>query len=96
MKRAKRKTAFNLNGRGKRRLRKILRAVAKGYGPGNWARTPCEMRDARRLSEAGLVVAAISKYRFWGKTPIKELALYPSLTEALKYYYRHSIMPSKL
>ena len=89
MNRPKRKTYGNLNGKQRRRLNKIMRAVVKGWGPGNWARTPCEMRDARRLHEAGKVVAVVSKYGFCGA---KELALFLTMADALQRYPKYCVM----
>lgn len=93
MKRAKRQKWPGVNGRQRRRLKKILRAVAKGWGPGNWARTPCEIRDARRLAEAGKVVAVVSKSRPW--KPMAEVTLFPTLEAALKEYPRYCVLPGK-
>lgn len=99
MKRAKRRKVGNLTGRQRRRLQRVLRAVARGYGPGNWAYTryPHQIRDARRLSEAGMVVAVVSKYAFLGRSlyPFRELALFSTREGALARYPRHCLMPGK-
>jgi hypothetical protein len=95
MKRARRQKYGNCSGKQRRRMHKILRAVEKGWGPGNWARTPCEMRDARRLAEAGLIVCAISKYRVWATRPLAELEFFKTLSDALARYPRNRIMPGR-
>lgn len=91
MKRTKRQRTGNLNGKQRRRLAKIMRAVVKGWGPGNWARTPCEMRDAQRLHEAGKVVAVASKHSFIDGR-IKEVALFLTMADALQMYPKYCVM----
>ena len=95
MKRARRQRYGDCSGKQRRRMNRILRAVEKGWGPGNWARTPCEMRDAQRLAEAGLVVCAISKWRAWAKRPLAEIAFLKTLGDALAQYPRNCIMPGR-
>lgn len=50
-----------------------------------------EIRDVRRLADAGLIVAAVSKGGWFGR---REIAVYRSLAEARRRY-PWSILPQK-
>jgi hypothetical protein len=81
----------SLPGRARRRLAKRLRAVIViGWGPLVWARQPWEIRDARRLVDAGLCAAAISKYGWIGP---RELALDVTREALRKRYPADAMMP---
>lgn len=78
----------NLTGPQRHRLRARLEQIVGLWRPGRpgaYARggTP-GMRDARRLAEAGLVVAVVSKSRPWGPWPT-EVTLFATRGEAEKH-----------
>jgi hypothetical protein len=81
-----------LKGPARRRCNRLLREVQE-HGC-TWVRGEDTFRDAERLHNAGLLVAAVSKYRWWGggKRPFRELALFASRAEAEARYGR-SILP---
>lgn len=89
MKRARRITiARGLPGTVRRRCARMLRAMGTGA---LYVAEAHEMRDARRLADAGLVAAAVSKAGFIGR---REIAVFASLQEA-KRLYPWTVLPQK-
>lgn len=87
MKRARRLTLSRCDGRRRRRIARMLRE-AFPYGDGSsFYRAPPEMRDARRLAEAGLCVAVATK-TWWGVGFAKEMSLYRTVAAAHECYRR--------
>lgn len=81
MRRDERQTiARGLPGEARRRCERLLARVRART---QYVRTRHEIRDARRLADAGLICAAVSKGRFIGAL---ELALFASETEARRRY----------
>jgi hypothetical protein len=81
--------ASGLSGKQRRRLARRMRDVTLGRGPGCYARYDCEVRDARRLHEAGLACAVVSKGGFIGR---REIALCATRERAVTRYGRERIM----
>jgi hypothetical protein len=89
--------ARGLPGKARRRCARLLRRVLDapygvsvdyaGHGPGVH---PAE-RDARRLSDAGLLVAAVVKAGWISR---RELCLFPTLEAAMRRY-PSTVIPSK-
>lgn len=70
-----------------------MRDVLRGWGPGCYAHPhyePGSGRDVRRLHDAGLAVAVVSKGGLC--TPVREIALFATREEALRQYPRAAIM----
>lgn len=87
MKRARRLTLSRCNGDRRRRIARMLRA-AFPYGDGSsFYRAPPEMRDARRLAEAG-ICAVVATKTWWGVGHAKEMSLYRTAAAARERYPR--------
>jgi hypothetical protein len=79
----------DLRGRRLRRHRRFLTQVKRRGVV--YIRTEPEFRMASRLHHIGMVTACVSKWNWIGPfngRPFRELAVYTSEAEALKYYYR--------
>lgn len=84
MRRARRATVRRgLSGRQRRRLQRRLRGIQEGRGRGCYGTD--DEREARRLHEAGLAVAVVSRSGVCGR---RELTLFATRTEALQ---RHPV-----
>lgn len=73
----------------KRFLRRVISREGRYACDGAFAsyRSPWTIRAAHRLTRAGLVVCAISKYDFMGDRPFKELFVQvPAKVADLKFY----------
>lgn len=80
-----------LPGSVRRRLAKRLHAVVSvGWGPLTYARQPWEIRDTRRLVEAGQCAAAVSR---WGWVNRRELTLDVTREALRKRYPADAMMP---
>lgn len=90
MKRAGRVTiARGLPGSVRRRCAGLLRSL--GQSGTLYLREKHDIRDARRLADAGLAVCAISKRGWIGRW---EIAVFPSLAEA-RCRYPWTVLPQK-
>lgn len=81
-----------LKGPARRRCDRLARKVRE-HGVA-YVYRESDFRDAERLHNAGIIVAAIGKYRFWpgGKRPFRELALFPDRASAEECHPR-TILP---
>jgi hypothetical protein len=85
------KSTRRLPGTVRRRLAKRLYAVqAVGWGPLTYARHPWEIRDTRRLVEAGQCAAAVSR---WGWVGPRELTLDVTREALRRRYPAEAMMP---
>lgn len=98
MKRTRRQTIRrgNITGKQRRRLARLARRIdARGvafcYGR---ERHGADVRDARRLHEAGHAVAVASKATLYGRWP-REIALYKTMAAAVLRYPRWCVMRSR-
>jgi hypothetical protein len=95
MKRARRQTlARGLSGRQRRRLAKMLARLCEHEGAPFYTGFAV-LRDAPRLSEAGLVVVVATKIRPWMSRPIAEIALFSTREAALRRYPADCLMPRR-
>lgn len=92
MRRARRQTIRrgNLSGRQRRRLRVLVARIQSRPS----SRGAASVRDVRRLSEAGIVVAVVSKYRPWSAQPMAEVTAFLSV-EAARREFKHRL-PGRL
>jgi hypothetical protein len=84
------KVTGRISGKLRRRLLRRITNIRGNRGPGFFADTPWEIRDARRLVEAGLCAAAISKQGFVGRF---EVALDVSRAVLRTRYTADAMMP---
>jgi hypothetical protein len=95
MKRARRQTlARGLTGRQRRRLTKMIARGLEHEGTLLYTGFAV-LRDARRLSEAGLAAVVATKVRPWRSPPIAEIALFTTREAARGRYPADCIMPRR-
>mgnify|MGYP001549417779 CR=1 FL=1 len=97
MRRAKRQSACrgNITGRQRRRMAALLRrATRPNWAPGAFVRG-AGVRVARRLAEAGLAVAVVTKWRPWRRQPLAEVCVFATMVEALARYPRGAVLPGR-
>ena len=93
MKRTRRTTYGTMNGRQRKRAMRILRRLADREGTALY--TQSSFRAARRLAEAGMLVAVASKVSAWRFPPLREVTLFPTLAAALSRYPKRAVMPGR-